>query len=113
MFPLKDFVSTVVSTTGTSNTREAFPKATVLLMIDCRSKFDVPKSICSWGSISATIQLSGVSSPFSLSLGRFPFDEELIHFSFLDWQPSVKLIARIVIRKRTSVWLTPKTLLRD
>jgi hypothetical protein len=33
MLPLKDFVSTVVSTTGTSNTREAFARATVLLMI--------------------------------------------------------------------------------
>jgi hypothetical protein len=46
MLPLKDFVSTVVSTTGTLNTREAFAKATVLLMIVCRSKFDVPQSIC-------------------------------------------------------------------
>src|SRR6266699_3457232 len=32
--------------------------------------------------MNATTQLSGVRSPFSLSLGRFPFDE-LIHFSFV------------------------------
>src|SRR5229473_7405317 len=82
MLPLKAFVSTVVSTTGTSNTREAFARATLLLMIDWRSKFDVPKSICGWWSMNATTQLSGVRSPFSLSLGRFPFDE-LIHFSFV------------------------------
>jgi hypothetical protein len=31
IFPLKDFVSTVVKTTGTSNTLAAFPNATVLL----------------------------------------------------------------------------------
>jgi hypothetical protein len=35
--------------------------------------------------MNATTQLSGVRSPFSLSLGRFPFDE-LIHFSFLNWR---------------------------
>jgi hypothetical protein len=46
MLPLKEFVSIVVSTTGTSNTLEAFARAAVLLMINCRSKFDVPKSIC-------------------------------------------------------------------
>jgi hypothetical protein len=38
MFPLKDFVSTVVKITGTSNTLAAFPNATVLLMIPWRSK---------------------------------------------------------------------------
>jgi len=32
IFPLKDFVSTVVKTTGTSNTLAAFPSATVLLI---------------------------------------------------------------------------------
>jgi hypothetical protein len=45
MFPLKDFVSTVVKTTGTSNTLAAFPRATVLLMIPWRSKLLVPNSI--------------------------------------------------------------------
>src|SRR5260370_1324167 len=38
MFPLKDFVSTVVKTTGTSNTLAAFPNATLLLMIPWRPK---------------------------------------------------------------------------
>ncbi len=47
MFPLKLFVSTVVNTTGTSKMRVALARATVLLMIDCRSKFEVPNSI--WG----------------------------------------------------------------
>src|SRR5258708_21042431 len=47
MLPLKLLVSTVVNTTGTSKIRVAFARATVLLMIDCRSKFDVPNSI--WG----------------------------------------------------------------
>ena len=42
---LKDFVSTVVKTTGTSKTLEAFPIATVLLMIPWRSKLLVPNSI--------------------------------------------------------------------
>src|ERR1700685_4772006 len=46
MFPLNDFVSTVVKTTGTSNTHAALPNATVLLMIPWRSKLLVPKSIC-------------------------------------------------------------------
>jgi len=45
IFPLKDFVSTVVKTTGTSNTLAAFPNATVLLMIPWRSKLLVPNSI--------------------------------------------------------------------
>src|SRR6266403_3747388 len=45
IFPLKDFVSTVVKTTGTSNTLAAFPIATVLLMIPWRSKLLVPNSI--------------------------------------------------------------------
>src|SRR5258705_12977582 len=67
IFPLKLFVSTVVSTTGTSNTCVAFARATVLFMIDCRSKLLTPNSICGWWSISATTQLSGVSKPFSLS----------------------------------------------
>src|SRR6202011_21907 len=47
MFPLKLFVSTVVNTTGTSKMRVALARATVLLMIDCLSKFEVPNSI--WG----------------------------------------------------------------
>src|ERR1700742_2934384 len=47
MLPLKLFVSTVVNTTGTSKMRVALARATVLLMIDCRSKFAVPNSI--WG----------------------------------------------------------------
>jgi len=47
MFPLKLFVSTVVNTTGTSKMRVALARATVLLMIDCRSKLEVPNSI--WG----------------------------------------------------------------
>jgi len=38
IFPLKDFVSTVVKTTGTSNTLRALSDATVLLMIPWRSK---------------------------------------------------------------------------
>src|SRR5258705_8547009 len=67
IFPLKLFVSTVVSTTGTSNTWVAFASATVLLIIVCRSKLLTPNSICGWWSIRATTQLSGVSKPFSLS----------------------------------------------
>src|ERR1700761_119408 len=47
ILPLKDLVSTVVSTTGTSKTLAAFEIATVLLMIPWRSKLLVPKSI--WG----------------------------------------------------------------
>ena len=46
IFPLNDFVSTVVRTTGTSNTFVAFPSATVLLIMDCRSKLLTPNSIC-------------------------------------------------------------------
>src|SRR6267154_5419606 len=66
MFPLKLFVSTVVNTTGTSKMRVALASATVLLMIDCRSKLEVPNNICGWWSMNATAQLSGVSRPFSL-----------------------------------------------
>src|SRR5713226_3214412 len=47
MLPLKPFVSTVLRTTGTSKTLAAFESATLLLMIDWRSKFATPKSI--WG----------------------------------------------------------------
>src|ERR1700683_1015194 len=47
MFPLKLLDSTVVNTTGTSKIRVALARATVLLMIDCRSKFAVPDRI--WG----------------------------------------------------------------
>src|SRR5229473_370928 len=46
--PLKLFVSTVVSTTGTSNTLAAFASATVLFMIVWRSKLLTPNSICGW-----------------------------------------------------------------
>src|SRR5438067_438660 len=70
MLPLKPLVSTVLSTTGTSKTLAAFESATLLLMIVWRSKFDTPKSICGWRSISVTTQLSGVNSPFSLRLLR-------------------------------------------
>src|SRR5271169_1314963 len=66
ILPLKDLVSTVVRTTGTSKIRVALARATVLLMIDCRSKFEVPNNICGWWSMNATAQLSGVSRPFSL-----------------------------------------------
>src|SRR5258705_6441798 len=66
MYPLKDLVSTVVRTTGTSKIRVALARATVLLMIDCRSKLEVPNNICGWWSMNATAQLSGVSRPFSL-----------------------------------------------
>src|SRR5258708_39172871 len=38
MFPLQDFVSTVVKITGTSNTLAAFPNATELLMIPWESQ---------------------------------------------------------------------------
>ena len=40
MLPLKLLVSTVLRTTGTSKTRAAFARATLLLMIAWRSKFD-------------------------------------------------------------------------
>src|SRR5260370_2876252 len=66
MFPLKLFVSTVGNTTGTSKMRVALARATVLLMIDCRSKLEVPNNICGWWSMNATAQLSGVSRPLSL-----------------------------------------------
>src|SRR2546422_5717476 len=66
ILPLKDLVSTVVRTTGTSKIRVALARATVLLMIDCRSKLEVPNNICGWWSMNATAQLSGVSRPFSL-----------------------------------------------
>src|SRR5712692_7402624 len=66
ILPLKLLVSTVLSTTGTSKTFAAFKSATLLLMIDWRSKLATPKSIWGWRSISATTQLSGVSNPFSL-----------------------------------------------
>src|SRR6266436_10448117 len=66
ILPLKDLVSTVVRTTGTSKSRVALARATVLLMIDWRSKLEVPNNICGWWSMNATAQLSGVSRPFSL-----------------------------------------------
>src|SRR5467141_549142 len=44
-FPLKLLLSTVLRTTGRENTRAAFASATVLLMIDWRSKLETPKSI--------------------------------------------------------------------
>src|SRR4029077_4644070 len=56
---------------------------------------DTPKSICGWWSMNATTQLSGVRSPFSLSLGRFPLDE-LMHFSFLFWRRQVFEVDREV-----------------
>jgi hypothetical protein len=66
--PLKLLDSTAVRTTGTSKTLEAFENATVQLMMGCRSKLEVPKSICGWWSINATTQLSGVSyRPVNLS----------------------------------------------
>ncbi len=46
--PLKAFVSTVVSTTGTSKTLVAFASATVLFMIVWRSKLLTPNNICGW-----------------------------------------------------------------
>src|ERR1700684_4342691 len=45
IIPLKLLVSTVVNTTGTSKMRVALARATVLLMVDCRSKFEVPKHL--------------------------------------------------------------------
>src|SRR6266851_4343966 len=68
MLPLKAFVSTVESTTGTPNTRAAFASTRLLLMIDWRSWLATPKSICGCRSMIATTQLSGVSNPFSLRL---------------------------------------------
>src|ERR1700690_348821 len=45
--------------------------------------------------MNATTQLSGVKSPFSLSLGRFPFDE-LIHSPFCTGDTSCPgLLARL------------------
>jgi len=73
--PLKDFVSTVVKTTGTSNTLAAFPNATVLLMIPWRRKLPVPKQHLALMVDQRHEQLSGVKSPFSLSFGRLPFDD--------------------------------------
>src|SRR6266481_7103199 len=92
IFPLKLFVSTVVSTTGTSNTRVAFASATVLLMIVCRSKLLTPNSICGWWSIRATTQLSGVSNPFSLSF-TLPL-LEIISAPFPNLFRSLTLISR-------------------
>src|SRR5262249_25624316 len=77
MLPLKLFVSTVVRTTGTSNTLVAFASARLLLIIVWRSKFETPNSICGCKSISATTQLSGVSRPFSLSFRR-PFLDGIV-----------------------------------
>src|SRR5947209_4515187 len=71
MLPLKLFVSTVLRTTGTPNTRAALARATLLLMIAWRSKLATPNSIWGCRSMRVTTQLSGVSSPFSLSFGRF------------------------------------------
>src|SRR5580704_19509243 len=48
IFPLNDLVSTVLRTLATSKIRVAFASATVLLMIDWRSKFETPNSICGW-----------------------------------------------------------------
>src|SRR5713226_4480585 len=45
--PLKLLLSTVLRTTGRENTLAALASATVLLMIDWRSKLETPKSI--WG----------------------------------------------------------------
>jgi len=53
MFPLKDLVSTVLRTTGTSNTRVAFESATTLLMIVWRSKFRDAEQHLAVGSRSA------------------------------------------------------------
>src|SRR6266436_7966991 len=79
MLPEKFFVSTVLSTTGTSNTLVAFKSATLLLMIVWRSKLPTPNIIWGSRSIIATTQLSGVNSPFSL---RFV---AMISSSFLVW----------------------------
>src|SRR5713101_6850613 len=54
ILPLKLLVSTVESTTGTPNTCEAFESATLLLMIDWRSKLDTPNNICGCRSMMAT-----------------------------------------------------------
>src|SRR6266436_2118400 len=92
IFPLKLFTSTVVSTTGTSNTCVAFASATVLLMIVCRSKLLTPNSIWGWWSIRATTQLSGVSKPFSLSF-TLPL-LEIISAPFPNLFRSLTLISR-------------------
>src|SRR5580658_8617017 len=42
IFPLKLLLSTVLRTTGSSKTLAAFASATVLLMIDWRSKLETP-----------------------------------------------------------------------
>src|SRR3954467_6894780 len=43
VLPLKDLVSTVDRTNGTSKTRVALARAILLLMIVCRSKLATPK----------------------------------------------------------------------
>jgi hypothetical protein len=63
IYPLKPLVSTVESTTGTSNTLAALLSTRLLLMTLWRSKLATPKSICGCKSMIATTQLSGVSSP--------------------------------------------------
>src|SRR6266516_276314 len=68
MFPLNPLVSTVLRTTGTSKTLAALQWMVLLLIMDWRSKFATPKSICGCRSMMVTTQLSGVSSPFSLRL---------------------------------------------
>src|SRR5947209_17485259 len=96
--PLKLLVSTVESTTGTSNTLVAFASATLLLMIDWRSKLATPNSICGWRSISVTTQLSGVSSPFSLRLARLAMSSSRGEVSERDpIQPTPESDGRIVI----------------
>src|SRR6266851_7277008 len=57
ILPLKALVSTVESTTGTSNTFAAFARTRLLLMTDCLSKLLTPNSIWGWRSISVTTQL--------------------------------------------------------
>src|SRR3981189_2964037 len=103
MFPLKDFVSTVLNTVGTSKTRVALENATTLLMMDCRSKFARPNSICGWKSINATAQLSGVRSPFSLCFGRLLICNMTMS-SFRQHQ----LRKTVVLRKpKIAIWLAP------
>src|SRR5229473_1939914 len=48
ILPLKALVSTVESTTGTSNTFAAFARTRLLLMTDCLSKLLTPNSIWGW-----------------------------------------------------------------
>src|SRR6267154_811108 len=64
--------------------------------------------------MNATTQLSGVRSPFSLSFGRFPFDE-LIHFSFLYWRYQLSEVDREVrdLKREFAVWLAPATFHRS